>query len=116
MQQQVRAEGNLVTSRKLALDLLDLAENELSKLKGKEELRRQMTQRSTTLFREFYNQSPDDPQLKLELAQVIRMEASIARLMGEPAAANEGFAESIRLLEATAGAEARRPTRLRPIG
>ena len=47
----------------------------------------------------FLQAEANDPQLRLELAQVIRMEASIARLMGEPATANEGYAESIRLLE-----------------
>jgi len=98
-QERKRAETNLATSRKLTLELLDLAESELSKLKGKELLRRQMTQRSTVLFRDYYKQKPTDPQLRLELAQVIRMEASIARLMGEPVAANEGYAESIHLLE-----------------
>ena len=99
VQQQERAEGNLATSRELALDLLDLAEKELSQLKGKELLRRQMTQKTATLFREFYGQSPDDPQLRLELAQVLRMEANVARLMGDLPAAIEGYAEAIRLLE-----------------
>lgn len=98
-QEQKRAEANLATSRKVTLELLDLAESDLSKLKGKEQLRRQMTQRSVALFRDFYKQNPADPQLRLELAQAIRMEASIARLMGEPATANEGYTESIRLLE-----------------
>jgi serine/threonine-protein kinase len=98
-QERGRAESNLATSRKLTLDLLDLAESELSKLKGKELVRRQMTERLTALFRDFYKQKPTDPQLRLELAQVIRMEASIARLMGEPVTANVGYAESIHLLE-----------------
>ena len=98
-QEKKRAEANLATSRKLTLELLDLAESELSKLKGKELLRRQMTERSVALFRDFYKQNPSDPQLRLELAQAIRMEASVARLTGEPVTATAGYEESIGLLE-----------------
>lgn len=99
VQEQGRAESNLVTSRKLAVELLNLAENDLSKIKGKELLRQQMTARNAALFRDFYKQKPEDFQLRLELAQVIRIEANITRLMGNTAAAMESYAEAVRLLD-----------------
>lgn len=97
--ERARAEANLATSRTLAVDLLNLAENELSKTKGKEALRRDMTSRSVKLFRDFHKQKIEDPQVRRQLAQVIRIEANVARAMGNSAGSLALYDESIQLLE-----------------
>lgn len=91
-----RAEANLAVSREWALKLLGLAEG-LARTPGQGPLRRKMTDDSLKVFQQLYGNQPNDPLLRRELAQVLRVWANVM-LADDLTAALQANQEAVALL------------------
>ena len=83
VQQKERAEDNLTTARTIALYILEIAEENLSRVPGKEAFRESMMDRCYDMFVSVNEQTQGDPQAQFEFAKVARMSGNVKRLLGK---------------------------------
>lgn len=99
--QERRAEQNLATARKLALDMLRTAEEKLSKSPFDTNtgipLRKSLTEKAFADFQDIYQQNPLDQEVTFEFAQVARISANLLRLERDLPAADERIHKALQL-------------------
>jgi tRNA A-37 threonylcarbamoyl transferase component Bud32/tetratricopeptide (TPR) repeat protein len=94
-----RAERNLQDSSQLALKLLDLAEDQLSKVPNTTNLRLAMTDEALRVFQSIYQQRPEDRALSADYAQVSRKAANLYRLLNRNEEARTLSEEALQILK-----------------
>jgi serine/threonine-protein kinase len=100
--QRSLAEANLKLSRQLSDDLMWIADQGLSPIRGTERARAEIFDTSLRTYRVFLQQSPKDPTLRERTAQVARFSANVHRMLDESEIAGPLYLESIALLESLA--------------
>jgi serine/threonine protein kinase/tetratricopeptide (TPR) repeat protein len=95
--QQRRAEENLVTARAIALNILEIAEQNLSDVPGKEGFRETMMDRCYSMFQKLEQDATADPIVTEELAKVARMSGNLKRLLQKFDEARQRLHQSIDL-------------------
>ena len=93
---RLRAEENLEISSRWARRLLTLAEW-VARIPGQGEMRRQVTNDSLKVLKELYENQPDEPGLRIDLAHVLRVWANLA-LSDDLSAALKANQEAVALL------------------
>ncbi|MCH8828416.1 MAG: serine/threonine protein kinase [Planctomycetes bacterium] len=96
-QERRNAEENLATARAIALNILKIAEQNLSGVPGMEGFRETMMDRCYAMFKKIYDQTPDDPLVTREFAKVARMSGNLKRLFQKHGEARIRLVRSIEL-------------------
>ncbi|MDP6718544.1 MAG: serine/threonine-protein kinase, partial [Pirellulaceae bacterium] len=94
-----RAEDNIDSTRSLAFQLLSVAEEELSRVSGKELRRQQLTSEALEQFQRLREQRRDDPIMSRQLARMHLMLANVERTLGKTDSAEGHYTEAIQLLQ-----------------
>jgi serine/threonine-protein kinase len=95
-----RAEKNLQSARQ-AVDLMltRVAEEDLENVPRMESLRRELFQRASNFYQGFAEDSPNDPDLRIEVAEAYERVGDIAIALGDPDEAQAAYRKSIEALE-----------------
>jgi serine/threonine-protein kinase len=99
LQQRDRARENLDQTRKLALEVLGVAESGLAELPGAEQVRREMVGLVFEAFEAIHRQQPDDPRNRYYLADAHAERAKIGQLLDDLGRSVADGDAAIRLLE-----------------
>jgi serine/threonine-protein kinase len=99
VREQKRAVENLATARATALNVLEIAEQNLSAVPGKEGFRETMMDRCYAMFNKIHNQAPHDPSVHQEFVKVARLSGNVKRLMQKHDEARRRLLRSIELQE-----------------
>jgi serine/threonine-protein kinase len=104
-EQRDRAEKNFGAARQLSLRLIDIAEKKIAPLPQSGPARAELLESALGTFQPFLAERPDDPQLQEHVALLHRYLANVRRMLGDLAAAEPSYRESIRLWELLAAPE-----------
>jgi tetratricopeptide (TPR) repeat protein len=93
--QRSLAEANLKLFRQLSGDLMRIGDQGLSPIRGTERARAEIFDTSLRTYRAFLQQTPKDPTIRKETAQIARFSANVHRMLDEPKIADPLYRESI---------------------
>ena len=94
-----QAEADFATTRQLAFDLIDEAENELSQQPGMEDERRTLTNMALASFAKLYeSRSANEPQVQRDLTRLYGYAANLDRFYCDYASAATKYAKALDIL------------------
>jgi tetratricopeptide (TPR) repeat protein len=104
-QERDRAEKNFAAARQLSLRLIETSEKKIAPLPQSGPVRAELLTAALATLEPLLVARPDDPQLQEHVALLHRYSANVRRLLGNDAAAERSYNESLRLWEILSASE-----------
>ncbi len=97
VKEEEKARQHLATARSIALNIVEIAEQRLSRVPGQEGFRETMMDRVHQMLQDIYRDEPETPGVRLELAEAARLSGNLKRVLKKSEEAAERLSQSIEL-------------------